>query len=307
MTPDVLTRGLVGAAPLVIGGVSLGLLAAAVSGGLLIVGKRVPAIATAGAAGIPTLILALVAWSGASAGGEAGLARAIAAGLVAPILVGLPAALVLFLTAAAGVKHEPRRWAGAAAGMALILGIAAVLAAEGWWLDDTTLTGVRAAVYVGVGLLVALSLVAGGATGPEAAAGAGTAFACFVAAGESASQSLAEFLLCLNLGSRPVAHRAAIIDGFQATVIDAAAPYAWVVLALAAIVAIVGVARAAPDPRRLALSASALVWLVAAALLMTAAHPHRAAIAAYAAGLPEPPVTVVPATPMPSESPAPTP
>jgi hypothetical protein len=291
LTPQILTEGLVGAAPFVIASVSIGLLLAAVCGGLLVVGRPIPPIATASSAGVPTLVLALVAWSGSSLGTEEGLGRSIAAGLVAPIIVGIPALLLLTLCAAAGVKDPPRRWIGAAIGAVVVAAVGIVVVVQGQRLDDTLLTGVEAAFYVGTGLFVVAALVAGGTTGPEAAAAATVTWACLVASGETAARALAEFELLFNVGGRPVTDRRAIVAAFQTSVIDPTVPYAWAVVVLAMVACLVGVATSAPEPRRIGFSTLGLLWLGAAAALMGIAHLDETQLATYAASLPAPTAT----------------
>lgn len=294
MTPDRLMSGLGSAGLPVALAAVLGLVVALGAAGAWGAGVRLPAVAAGAAVGLP----AWAAWAFAPGGGDLDAMTANAAiRLVAPVAIGLPAGGMLLFASLFAALKGPRRVVAPIVGIIAVLVTAGVVWASAEAIDETTFAPARAVGYALLGLFAAIGLLAGDraeGVGPECAASAGVAFVALVLAGEASALAMPELVLALNVQSVAVADRAVFVGAFVDQAITIARPWAWGAVAAASAFGVAGVATAGADPRRVALGAAGLVWLLPG--LLTVATPTRtAAWAAAVAAVPAPPAPVTPA------------
>jgi len=238
---------------------------------LLVIRKRVPAVATALLIA-PLVLISL--WNTWSALGrlhapeapkeqvESALFAAIGNEMFSIFFVALPAFVLAVAAAVASLRGNPKKWRVSALA-ALVGGVAAggcVLV--GWFNapDHVMWAALRSLFYAGVFLPMSLAFVGWGVEEhgrAEAAAGASLSFVWLVAVGEvSGRAQLAFFGLPMFL-STPAEERLDFVQYYEAWVLDPMVPGAWLAILAAMAVGILGLVGAV----RSASGASKWVWL----------------------------------------------
>ncbi|MBW2255093.1 MAG: hypothetical protein JRI25_10905, partial [Deltaproteobacteria bacterium] len=277
MEPTALVQGLGGTLFALLLGAILGIVAALVSGVLLLRGRRVPPVLAGCAVGIPGLVglgAAGLAMRGVATDPEAALAAAVAYRLIT-VFFALPGAVFLALFAAvAGARSAPRRWWAFGVGLGLVVVTLAIGLVGGVVEEDLAYPLVRSAAYGLLGLLTAAAMLCGGeedAAGPEAGVAAGVTFAMVVALGEASGRALEDLFLLAVMIEVPTEGRAAYVEHSFAEVLAPMAPYHWGTLAAACVLGLVAVAAGVRAGRLAVLSG--LVWVVLAPVALWMSDP----------------------------------
>ncbi len=176
-----------------------GLVAALVTGILLLARWRVPSLLTAMSVGIPAVAPPLFALYWLSSHDPQAAAMAVAATTFLGVLVVMPIAFIQgLLLAWAGARSSPRRFMVAGA-VALAACVAAALTAMGGAAVGNDMFGnIRAVAYLVVALPLVVAALGGGGegeVGAEVAAGASLVLALVIATGEAAERGMVQLIM----------------------------------------------------------------------------------------------------------------